>query len=76
MPGEVEGAVLGMRRAHPGWGARRIRFELAKKGMDPAPSESAVYRCLVRSGVIDPQARRRRSDRFKRWERGEPMELW
>lgn len=76
MPATVEVAVLAMRRAHPGWGARRIRFELAKKGMDPAPSESAVYRCLVRSGVIDPQARRRRTDRFKRWERGEPMELW
>jgi hypothetical protein len=41
------------------WGARRIAFELARKRVDPAPSESAVYRCLVRAAVIDPTTRRR-----------------
>jgi integrase-like protein len=40
------------------------------------PSESAVYRCLVRAGVVEPLARRRRAERFKRWERAAPMELW
>src|SRR5690349_13943847 len=43
----VEALVLEMRRAHAYWGARRIAFELARKGAEPAPSESAVYRCLV-----------------------------
>lgn len=53
-PAEVEARVLEMRRAHSYWGARRIAFELARKGVQPAPSESAVYRCLVRAAVIDP----------------------
>jgi transposase InsO family protein len=75
-PPEVEAMVLEMRRAHAYWGARRIAFELARKGAQPAPSESAVYRCLVRAAVIDPMTRRRRRETWKRWERGAPMELW
>jgi transposase InsO family protein len=76
MPAAVEVLVLEMRRAHPYWGARRIAFELTRKGMQPAPSESAVYRCLVRAGIIDPLTRRRRRETWKRWERGAAMELW
>jgi transposase InsO family protein len=72
----VEVMVLEMRRSHPYWGARRIAFELARKGVEPAPSESAVYRCLVRAAVIDPISRRRRRETWKRWERAAPMELW
>ena len=68
--------VLEMRRAHAYWGARRIAFELGRKRIQPAPSESAVYRCLVRAAVIDPMTRRRRRETWKRWERGGPMELW
>jgi transposase InsO family protein len=76
MPPEVEVLVLEMRRSHPYWGARRIAFELARRDVQPAPSESAVYRCLARAGVIDPMTRRRRRETWKRWERGAPMELW
>jgi transposase InsO family protein len=76
MPAGVEVLALEMRRAHPYWGARRIAIELARKGIEPAPSESGVYRCLVRAGVIDPMTRRRRRETWKRWERGGPMELW
>ena len=76
MPAATEVMVLEMRRAHAYWGARRIVFELARKHVDPLPSESAVYRCLVRASVIDPITRRRRRETWKRWERGAPMELW
>jgi len=76
MPATVEVMVLEMRRSHPYWGARRIAYELARKHVDSAPSESAVYRCLVRAAVIDPVTRRRRRETWKRWERGTPMELW
>jgi transposase InsO family protein len=76
MAAEIEILVLEMRRAHPYWGARRIAFELRRKRLQPAPSESAVYRCLVRAAVIDPVSRRRRRETWKRWERGAPMELW
>lgn len=40
------------------------------------PSESAAYRALLRAGMIDPCLRDRRSRKWKRWERGAPMELW
>ena len=82
MAGVVEAAVLEMRRAHPGWGPRRILYELGKVaqagglGGEAVPSRSAIYRCLVRAGLIDPQARRRRDEHWKRWERGTAMELW
>jgi transposase InsO family protein len=81
MPGVVEALVLEMRRAHPGWGPRRILYELRRVdpgdlGQAPVPSRSAVYRCLVRAGLVVPQARRRRDEHWRRWERGEPMELW
>ena len=51
----VTGAqVLELRRVHRSWGARRIVFELGRPGIDPVPSESGVYRALVRAGLIEP----------------------
>lgn len=82
MGGVVEARILELRRAHPGWGPRRILYELGQAatvgdlGGAPVPSRSAIYRCLVRAGLIDPQARRRRGEHWKRWERGSAMELW
>jgi transposase InsO family protein len=76
MPATVEAAVLELRRSRPYWGPRRLVFELAKRRVAPLPSESAVYRALVRAGMIDPSLRDRRSRKWKRWERGASMELW
>lgn len=76
MPSEVEVMVAEFRRAHPSWGPRRLVFELGRAGVEPLPSQSGVYRALVRLGLIDPAARRPRDRRWKRWERGAPMELW
>ena len=50
--------------------------ELAKREVAPLPSESGVYRALLRAAMIDPADRDRRSRKLKRWERGAPMELW
>jgi transposase InsO family protein len=76
MPAAVEAAVVELRRSRPYWGPRRLVFELAKRKVSPVPSESAVYRALLRAGLIDPRLRDRRSRKWKRWERGAPMELW
>jgi transposase InsO family protein len=76
MTASVEVALAELRRAHPGWGPRRLLFELAKLEVAPLPSESGVYRALVRLNLIDPEARRRRDRKWRRWERGTPMELW
>ena len=74
MPADAEVALVELRLAHPSWGPRRLSFELGARGM--AVSESAAYRALVRLNLIDPAARRPRDRKWKRWERGAPMELW
>jgi len=74
--GAAEARVLELRRLHPFWGQRTIAHRLAKEGYSPAPSESGVYRSLVRHGLIEPKTRRKRLVSYKRWERGRPMELW
>jgi transposase InsO family protein len=76
MPPEVEAAVLEARRNHPSWGPRRIAFELNRRSPRVRVTESAVYRCLRRVGLVEPDGRRRRRKEWKRWERGRPNELW
>jgi transposase len=76
MSAAVEAALLELRRSRPYWGPRRLVCELERRGVRPVPSESAAYRALVRAGMIDPALRDRRSRKWKRWERGAPMELW
>jgi transposase InsO family protein len=76
----VEVEIARMRQAHPSWGPKRLVFELERAGVLPigvrVPSESGVYRALKRLNLIDPSGRRRRDKKWKRWERGAPMELW
>jgi transposase InsO family protein len=72
----IEVRVLELRRAHRYWGPRRIRFELARSGVRPVPSESGIYRALLRAGMVEHQPRHRRDEHWRRWERGRPMELW
>lgn len=72
----VEVLALELRRSRPYWGARRLARELAKRGVDPPPSESGVYRALLRAGVVEGRPRRRRREQWKRWERSAPNELW
>jgi transposase InsO family protein len=76
MQPEVEAAIVEMRRQHPGWGPRTIEHRLGRDGVDPLPARSSIYRCLVRHGLITPQARRRKRSDYKRWERSRAMELW
>jgi transposase InsO family protein/transposase-like protein len=75
IPPAVEALICEMRRQHSGWGAERIEFELGKK-LDDVPSESAIYRCLKRHGLIELRGRRRKREDFKRWQRERPMQLW
>ena len=76
MPAEVEALLLELRRSHRYWGPRRLVRELAKRGVAAPPSASAAYRALLRAEMIDSSDRDRRSRKWKRWERGRPMELW
>jgi transposase InsO family protein len=73
---EIEAAICELRRLHPGWGPRRIEHQLAREGLEPAPSRSAIYRCLLRHGLVELRRRRKRREEFRRWERERPMQLW
>ena len=75
MAPEIEARIVEMRRSHPGWGPRTILSKLRRELENP-PSRAAIYRCLVRRRLIQPKARRRRRDDYKRWERSRSMELW
>jgi len=47
-------------------------------GVSPLPGQTSVERCLVRHGLVTPQARKRKRKRseYKRCERSRAMELW
>ena len=72
----VEARVVEMRRAHPGWGPRTILFWLERQGIEPLPGRTSIERCLIRHGLVTPQARKRKRSDYKRWERSRSMELW
>ena len=72
----VEARIIQRRREHPGWGPRTIRTWLEREGVEPVPGRTSIERCLVRHGLVTPQARPRKRSDYRRWERGRPMELW
>jgi transposase InsO family protein len=76
MAAPIEARVLELRRQHPSWGPARLRHRLGREKLRPLPSVSGIYRALVRHGLIEPKATRKRLPTYKRWERGRPMELW
>ena len=75
-PAVMEARIVELRRAHPRWGPQRILDQLTRDGVIGLPGRSSIYRCLVRHGLIDPRARKRRKSDYKRWERSRSMELW
>ena len=72
----IEARIVEIRRAHPIWGADRIRYQLERDGISPVPGRSSIYRALLRHGLVAAEQRRRRRADYRRWERGRPMELW
>jgi len=70
----LESLIVDMRRAHPRWGARRIRAELRRRGVEPLPARSSVHRALVRNGLV--AERRREPPAVRRFVRRRANELW
>ena len=73
---EVETAICELRRQHPRYGPVTLLYWLDKKGVSPLPARTTIYRVLVRNNLVMPVARKRRKDRYVRWERDVSMELW
>jgi transposase InsO family protein len=72
----TEARIVTLRREHPGWGPSRIRWQLEREGVVPLPGRSAVYRALLRHGLVEGRKRRRRREDYRRWERSRAMQLW
>ncbi|MEU5949900.1 IS481 family transposase [Micromonospora sp. NPDC047465] len=72
----TEALVCELRRDHPRWGPRRLRFEVGRRGVTPPPARATVYRILRRNNLVPAVPRKRRREDYRRWERPEPMELW
>src|ERR1700710_1525126 len=69
----IEQRVLGVRDAHPAWGARKIARCLEREGMSP-PAVSTVHQILRRSGrIVAPLGGAVASQRF---EMPAPNLLW
>lgn len=76
-PAEVEALICELRRNHPRWGARRLVWELTRRGCPgPVPSRATVHRVLARHGLVQITPRGRRREDYKRWQRSESMQLW
>nr|WP_256487491.1 IS481 family transposase [Micromonospora sp. CPM1] len=72
----TEALVCELRRDHPRWGPRRLRFEVGRRGVTPPPARATVYRILRRNNLVPAVPRKRRREDYRRWERPESMELW
>lgn len=71
----VEEAVLKVRRAHPAWGGRKIKWKLAQDGMQPTPAVSTIASILSRNEMLDHEGspKHRPTQRF---EMAYPNQLW
>lgn len=70
----IERAVVELRRKWPDWGAPKLSKILSQQSPAMLVQMRTVHRILERHGMIAPQDRRRPA--VKRFERGEPNELW
>ena len=74
IPADLEARIVEMRKDHPRWGARRIRSELARAGVDP-PVVSTIHQVLVRNGLVAVRPPHKpKAD--KRFEREIANDLW
>ena len=72
---ELERLVVGLRREHPAWGARKLRRRLTDLGHRDLPATSTITDILHRHGLITPE-RSQAAQPFQRFERAAPNQLW
>jgi transposase InsO family protein len=73
-PAELEAKVVALRRAHPAWGARKLKHRLQAQG-HAMPAVSTVHAILVRQGCIE-QASGLGHAPWQRFEHAAPNDLW
>ncbi len=76
MDPDVQVRLVELRQLHPTWGPDRLLYRLEREQVTPLPSRAAVGRALTRLGLVNAASRKARKRKYRRWERGRPMELW
>lgn len=71
----VEKLIIGLRREHPAWGARKLRRRLLDLGHLDLPATSTITGMLHRHGLIDDQ-QSQAAQHYERFERSAPNDLW
>jgi transposase InsO family protein len=71
-PRGMEQRVVELRQQRPDWGARKLRFQLAKEKI--YLPVITVHRILLRHGLVPAEDRHRAA--VQRFERGAPNQLW
>jgi transposase InsO family protein len=74
-PAAMEEKIVGLRRSHPAWGARKLRKRLEVLGHSELPATSTITGILHRHGLIAPE-RSQAAQPFQRFERAQPNQLW
>lgn len=60
LPYQVERTILGLKKAHPSWGAPKLRDKLARQyPMIPLPAVSTIHAVLDRHGLVKRRKRKR-----------------
>ena len=60
LPFQIERTILGIKKKHPTWGARKIRDKLLRQfTMVKPPAISTVHAVLDRNGLVKRKKRRR-----------------
>ena len=72
---ETEQEVIGVRLAHPAWGARKIARYLKNLDFTDIPAPSTICAILKRAGLVSREASQAATP-YKRFERKKPNELW
>jgi len=70
--GEAERRVVELRRQYPDWGARKLQWLLAQRGV--ALAVSTVHRILLRHELVRVEDRHRQA--MRRFSRERPNQLW
>lgn len=71
----MEEEIIKVRRAHPVWGARKIKRMLENKRLAGIPSASTVTSVLKRNGLLKEEEQKKRKP-YKRFEAERPNQLW
>lgn len=74
-PDEVEEQIIRERQNHPGWGARKLKLVLERKGCCGLPAASTISNILKRNGYIDREESQKHKA-YIRFEKEQSNDLW